>query len=281
MDLVNVRTFLAAAATGSFSEAASRVSASPSAVTERIKQLEHELRVRLFDRDKRGCRLTPSGRRFLVPAQQMLRAWQHGAEQAALPAQFSQALHVGGQHALWPTILIPWLMEMRAANPAISFRATAAAPAQLNRALEDADMDIAFHYDPIIRRGILIEELASDRLVLVTATPSTPWQSNFARIDWGESATAELRARVGDFPAAGLELDLGILSLDWLVQTGSSGFVPERLAVPYLQSGKLEKVDDMPTVEFAPFVCWRASMDQGLVREMIEIAKRWTGGLML
>lgn len=280
MDLVNVRTFLAAAAVGSFAEAAARVNASPSAITERIKQLEHELRVRLFERDKRGCRLTPSGRRFLIPAQQMLRAWQQGAEQAALPTRYSQALHVGGQHALWPTILIPWLVEMRTASPAIAFRATAAAPAQLNRALEDADMDIAFLYDPVMRRGIRVEELASDRLVLVTASPSIPWQDNFARIDWGETATAELRARIGDFPAAGLDLDLGIISLDWLVETGSCGFVPERLALPYLQTGKLEKVAEMPTVDFAPFVCWRASMDQGLVREMIAIAKHRAEGLL-
>lgn len=280
MDLVNVRTFLAASAVGSFSEAAARVNASPSAVTERIKQLEHELRVRLFERDKRGCRLTASGRRFLVPAQQMLRAWQQGAEQAALPTQYSQALHVGGQHALWPTILIPWLVDMRTANPAIAFRATAAAPAQLNRALEGADMDMAFLYDPVMRRGIRVEELASDRLVLVTASPSVPWQDNFTRIDWGETATAELRARIGDFPAAGLDLDLGILSLDWLVETGSCGFVPERLALPFLQTGKLEKVADMPTVDFAPFVCWRASMDQGLIRDMIAIAKARAEGLL-
>lgn len=279
MDLVNVRTFLAAAAVGSFAEAAARVNASPSAVTERIKQLEHELRVRLFERDKRGCRLTPSGRRFLIPAQQMLRAWQQGAEQAALPSQFSHALHIGGQHALWPTILIPWLTQLRAAQPTIAFRATAAAPTQLNRALEDADLDIAFMYDPIIRRGIRIEELASDRLVLVTANSGVPWQTNFVRIDWGESATSELRARIGDFPAAGLDLDLGILSLDWLVETRSSGFVPERLATPLLKAGKLERVPDTPSVDFAPFVCWRASMDHGLVSEMIAMAKQRVGEL--
>jgi len=280
MDLVNLRTFLAAAAAGSFADAAARVNASPSAVTERIKQLEHELRVRLFDRDKRGCRLTPSGRRFVVPAQQMLRVWQQAAEQVALPTQFTHALHIGGQHALWPSILIPWLKDVRAIKPDIAFRATAAAPTQLNRALEDAEMDMAFLYDPIFRRGILIEELAKDRLVLVTAAPSDPWQINFARIDWGESATAELRARIGDFPAPGLDLDLGILSIDWLVETGSSGFVPERLAMPYLQGGKLTKLDDVPSVDFAPFVCWRASMDQSLVRELVDMAKIHAGGLM-
>ncbi|MEH6759507.1 MAG: LysR family transcriptional regulator, partial [Parasphingorhabdus sp.] len=49
MDIIAFRTFLAAAETGSFAGAAQRVNASPSSVTERIKQLEHHLGARLFD----------------------------------------------------------------------------------------------------------------------------------------------------------------------------------------------------------------------------------------
>lgn len=280
MDVATIRTFLAAAAAGSFAEASTRVHASPSAVTERIKQLEHVLRVRLFDRDKRGCRLTAAGRRFLVPAQNLLRAWQQGCEQAALPLRFTQAVRVGGQHALWPSVLIPWLKNMRDARPDVAFRATAAAPAQLNRALEDEEMDLAFLYDPILRRGLRIEQLASDKLILVTARPSEPWQDNFTRIDWGENAAAELRARLGDLPAAGLDLDLGILSLDWLVETGSSGYVPERLAIPYLKVRKLSPVNAMPSLEFSPFVCWRASMDEDLISKMVAMAKQQMNGLL-
>ena len=137
MDIITIRTFLAAASGGSFAEASLRVHASPSAVTERIKQLEHDLRVRLFDRDKRGCRLTAAGRRFLDPAQKMLRAWQQGCEQAALPQRFGQMLRVGGQHALWPRLLMPWLNAMREARQDTAFHAIAAAPAQLNRAISE------------------------------------------------------------------------------------------------------------------------------------------------
>lgn len=280
MDIANIRTFLAAAAAGSFLEAASRVHISPSVVTERIKQLEHELRAKLFDRDKRGCRLTPAGRRFLAPAQNILRAWQLGCEQAALPPLFTGAAWIGGQHALWPSVLIPALNDFRRARPEIAIRATAAAPAQLNRALDDGDLDIAFLYDPLLRRGIRVEPLANDTLVLVTAAPDTPWQSNFARIDWGEKASVEIAARLGDLPSAGLELDLGILSLDWLVETCSSGYVPEQLAAPYLRAGRLHRLDHMPAIEFSPFVCWQTSMDAGLVSDIVETVKERMGGLL-
>lgn len=278
MDVVAIRTFLAAAAGGSFAEAAARVNASPSAVTERMKQLEHHLRVRLFDRDKRGCRLTRAGNRFLIPAQNMLRAWEQGCEQAALPARFSQSLRVGGQHALWPSVLIPWLKSMRAAEPETAFRAIAAAPAQLNRGLEDDELDLAFLYEPVIRQGLRIEQLAEDRLILVSANPETAWQDNFARIDWGENATAVLRARLGEWPGAGLELDLGILSLDWLVETGSCGYVPRRLAMANLQTGRLSQIEDAPEIEFSPYVCWRASLGADTIGGMIEKARQLMEG---
>lgn len=278
MDINTIRIFLAAASAGSFAEAAQRVNASPSAVTERIKQLEHRLRVKLFDRDKRGCRLTAEGRRLIVPAQNVLRAWQQASEQASLPPQFTQSLNIGGQYALWPSTLIPWLKTVRARRPDIAFRATAAAPAQLNRALDDEEMDFAFLYEPVLRRGLRMEQLTADRLILVTASPATDWRSNFTRIDWGENIQSELRARLGDLPAAGLDIDLGAHSLDWLIETSACGFVPERLARPYLRAGSLTLVKDMPSLQFSPCICWRASIDQDLAGEMVTIARDIVSG---
>jgi hypothetical protein len=109
--------------------------------------------------------------------------------------------------------------------------------------------------------------------VLVTARPATAWQENFVRIHWGENANAELTARLGDLPAPGLDLDLGVLSLEWLVETGSSGYVPERLAQRYFESGRLAAVADTPSIEFSPFVCWRSSLDSELTDRLVSLAK--------
>lgn len=273
MDVIIARTFLAAAEAGSFTAAAVRVHASPSAVTDRIKQLELLLGARLFERDKRGCRLTRAGTRLIEPAQSIVRAWELARARVNLPARFTETLRIGGQHALWPSLLIPWLNEVAIAEPRIAIRAIAAAPAQLNRALVEEDLDMAFLYDPIMRKGIRIEELTSDRLILVAARPDMDWRANFARFDWGENASAEISARLDDMPATGLELDLGILSLDWLVDTGSAGFVPERLASPYLKDGHLTRIEGIPNIEFSPFVCWRASLDRDLVDSLVHRAR--------
>ena len=273
MDVLLARTFVAAAEAGSFISAATRVHASPSAVTERIKHLEHMLGTRLFDRDKRGCRLTQAGERFVEPAQSMIRAWEVGCSRVNLPSRYHHNVRIGGQHALWPGLLIPTINDFTIARPDVATRATAAAPAQLNRALADDELDMAFLYDPIRRSGIRIEELATDRLVLVTSQPSRDWREIFVHFDWGESANAEIRARLDDLPPTGVELDLGILSLEWLTSNGGAGFVPERMAVRQICEGRLALVDGAVSLGFSPFVCWRKSLDRQIAETLVAMAK--------
>lgn len=273
MDIPTAKTFLAAAGSGSFLAAAQKVHASAPTVTERIKQLEHTLGVRLFDRDRRGCRLTAAGRRLIEPAEAFVRAWEEGCARVALPPRFESVLRVGGQHALWPTMLIPWLQAARVQFPEMAFRAAAAAPAHLNRAIAENELDLAFLYDPAPSEGLQIEEVTSDRLILVTADASRPWRENFVRIQWSERANADLAARLGLLPAPGLELDLGALSLDWLVETGASGFVPERLSLPYLTDKRLVRVKRSTTIGFSPYVCWRTNVNRALIDRLLSLAR--------
>lgn len=74
MDLDAVRTFVAAAGAGQFSEAAAGLSVTQQAVSKRIATLEKELGVLLFTRTARGAQLTAAGERFLPHARDLLRA---------------------------------------------------------------------------------------------------------------------------------------------------------------------------------------------------------------
>ncbi|MBK1784743.1 LysR family transcriptional regulator [Prauserella cavernicola] len=79
MDLDAVRTFVAVADTGQFSEAAFELSITQQAVSKRVAALEKELGVRLFDRVPRGSRLTIDGQAFLPHARGLLHAEQRAA----------------------------------------------------------------------------------------------------------------------------------------------------------------------------------------------------------
>jgi DNA-binding transcriptional LysR family regulator len=74
MDLEAVRTFVAAADTGRFQDAANGLAVTQQAVSKRIAGLERELAVRLFTRTARGAELTIDGQAFLPHARALIQA---------------------------------------------------------------------------------------------------------------------------------------------------------------------------------------------------------------
>src|SRR5260370_41243306 len=67
-DLKQLATFMAVAHTGSFSAAAERLYTTQPAVSNRIRELENSLGVRLFERTTRSCHLTAKGRSLIAYA---------------------------------------------------------------------------------------------------------------------------------------------------------------------------------------------------------------------
>ena len=76
MDLNAVRTFVEAADSGQFQEAAAALSITQQAVSKRVAGLEKDLGVRLFTRTARGAQLTIDGQAFLPHARELLRVAQ-------------------------------------------------------------------------------------------------------------------------------------------------------------------------------------------------------------
>lgn len=72
MDLVQLRMFCSVAETGSLARAAEMLHRVPSNLTTRLRQLEEEIGVDLFIREKQRIRLSPMGHNFLNYAQRIL-----------------------------------------------------------------------------------------------------------------------------------------------------------------------------------------------------------------
>ena len=270
MDISTFQTFLAAAATGSFSGAAQRVNASPSSVTERIKQLEYRLGTKLFIRDKRGCQLTPAGEKFMSPARQAVRAWEVARYEVSLPERFERSLSFGGQYFLWDRLLLGWLDDVREAIPDLALRVTAGAWARLNRDLAEGELDMIVVHDPVFRRDISAERLFEDQLVLVTAGDADCWKEDFVRIEWGRSLGLEIASRHGIATETGLILDLGQRSAKWLLANQKAGYMPKYLVAPFLEVGDLTIIEDAPRFEFPAYVCWREDTDAELAAEVVS-----------
>ena len=117
-NLLNVRTFLAAARLGSFAAAARSFAVSPSVVSKRINQLEHEFRVGLFHRSTRDLRLTEDGARLLPRCMKLLSEYDNMRDVAST-SEISGLLRVDAPGSVTAMVLGPIFCDFLAENPAV------------------------------------------------------------------------------------------------------------------------------------------------------------------
>lgn len=72
MEINRLKTFLIIVKTGSFKSAAERLFLSPRAVSKQMDQLENELKVKLFVRQRNNTELTEQGKSFIIAAQDIV-----------------------------------------------------------------------------------------------------------------------------------------------------------------------------------------------------------------
>lgn len=118
MDLDSLRCFTAAAETLNFRHASKRVALSPGAFSERLRRLEEELEVRLFERTTRRAQLTDAGRRLLPHAHQLIRDADRCGEIARdVGSVVPYELTLGTRFELGLSWLVPSLTELSRARP--------------------------------------------------------------------------------------------------------------------------------------------------------------------
>lgn len=264
MDVDLARTFLAIAETGSFLAATDRVYVTQSTVSARIKTLEDRLGKTLFERSKSGATLTPAGQQFLKHAQAMVRVWEHARLEIALPEGYESSLTIGGQYSLWAEFLIDWLANMRTAYPNIAIRAQFGFSDSLMDQLIDGTVDLGVMYTPQARPGFEVDLLFDDELVLVACEPGSSREParNYVMIDWGPEFRADHALNYPDISIPGTYLELGALSVDYLLKVSGSGYMPKRLIEEHLNRGQLFIVEDAPVFSYPAYAVYSTDLHE-------------------
>lgn len=172
-DLESLRCFLAVARTLHFRLAGEQLARSPAAVSDRVRRLEDDLGVELFDRTTRRVLLTDAGRRLVPHAEEVLAAAERCAAVArgdGDPLPFS--LTLGTRYELGMSWLVPALRPLAAARPERAVHLymgdTADLLDRLGRGGVDAAVLSTRPRDPRIRQ----EPLHEERYVLVAREPT-------------------------------------------------------------------------------------------------------------
>jgi DNA-binding transcriptional LysR family regulator len=110
MEIRNILTFQAVYKLSSFSKAADELGYSQSAVTMQMKQLESELKVRLFDRVGKTIVITNEGRRFMKYADEIVAAASNAVAELTAASAPSGELRIGILESVC-TVCLPQLLS--------------------------------------------------------------------------------------------------------------------------------------------------------------------------
>lgn len=270
MDTELARTFLAVAATGNFVAAAHRLHVTQSTVSARIHTLETTLGARLLQRGRNGAVLTPSGKRFLRHAKNLVRTLEQARHDVGLPQGYRDVLTISGRIALWEGFLPHWVAWMRDVAPDVSLRLEIGFETDIMQGLIEATVDIGVMYTPASRPGLMIERLFDETLLLVTHDLKRDWfDAGYIHIDWGPEFHAQFSAHYPDVAPPALTANIGWLGVQQAVNFGGSGYFPLRLIREHLEAGRLWRVPNSPSFKLPAYVVFArdaesATLDQGL-----------------
>lgn len=169
MELSDLLTFSTVARTGGITRAAAELNTVQSNVTQRVKALEAEIGVPLFERHSRGMTLTGAGRRLLPYAQRMAALSREAVLAARDDGEPKGPLAIGSMETTAAVRLPALLAEFHRRFPAVRLSVRTAPTADLVTEVLDGTLDGAFVAGPIEHAELSAETAFREELVLVTA----------------------------------------------------------------------------------------------------------------
>ena len=160
--------FLAVAEEQHFGRAAKRLGMSQPPLTDQIQTLEQALKVKLFERSRRGTKLTPEGAAIL-PAVKKFAEQLDRLELAVREAATGQRsmLTVGAITSAMVEVLPPLIEKMKAKHPDVTISMREIDSVEAVPLLQSGDIDLAFaRLEGDIGSGIKSMPLREDRLAV-------------------------------------------------------------------------------------------------------------------
>lgn len=175
MEFRQLQTFVTIAQEESFSRAAELLGYSQSAVTVQIRQLEEELKVRLFDRMGKRTVLTGQGRRLLEYAGCIIREVNRAKAALIREEELMEPLHVGTLESLCFSKLPPVLGYFRSNYPKVPIKITTASPKELIAMMEKNQLDLIYFLDRPRYSNNWNKELEVREPIVFVAAPDSPF----------------------------------------------------------------------------------------------------------
>ncbi|WP_234837439.1 LysR family transcriptional regulator [Sinorhizobium meliloti] len=186
MDLRHLRYVVAAARNGSFSAAGHELNVGQPIISKRIRELEDELGVFLFDRATSGARLTPTGEEFVVGASRIIDASERLSERAkASGAGKIGRLAIGYYKSMASRCFRLVLKTFRSNYPGVEVELLEASRAELKAGVTSGNIDLAIILGDTGRTQLL-DSMSLWSAHIMVAIPTDHALAEHSTIYWSE-----------------------------------------------------------------------------------------------
>jgi LysR family transcriptional regulator, cell division regulator len=285
MDASDLRVFQSVASAGSMSKAALELNTVQSNVTARIKALEDEMGLALFERTNRGVTLTAAGQRLLPFAARAAGLLDDAKRAVADDGTPSGTLTIGSLDTTAALHLSPVLSEFAAKYPAVDLTLRTGTTCELIDRVLDRTLEGAYICGPVNHRDLLADPFVREELVILTAPGITNFEVLSRKPDLkivvlkaGCSYRLHLEAMLARRGIVGVRL-LEFGTIEAIVACVSAGvgvtLLPRALLGSVWERGRL-RVHPMPndegTVETV-FIRHREAFVSSALRAFLDLAK--------
>jgi DNA-binding transcriptional LysR family regulator len=191
-DVLGIEAFLSVAEQGSFSRAASHLNVSQTAVSHRLRKLEENLGLQLFNRTTRQVTLTEAGAELLPKARTLVRDFE---QQVSLVCSRHRDMTEELSFACMPTIavhiLAPVFEEFKRRQPDARVRLFDKSATEIGETVSSGLAEFGIAILASNRWNLTSDPLFSDDYVCVSLVRFTPATANRIILDGALGARAE------------------------------------------------------------------------------------------
>ncbi|WP_427050628.1 LysR family transcriptional regulator [Paenibacillus sp. TC-CSREp1] len=184
MELSDIDIMLAVGRSGKISQAAKELNYAQSNVTTRIKKLEEEYQVQLFNRSSKGVMPTEKGEQFLAYAARIRNLLYDLEQEMTDPVEPSGTLRIGIVETAASRRFIDILNEYQILYPDVSISlVNATSPKVLRHKIESSELDGAFISGACVTEGLKVEYEMQDTVHIISKRTDPPLET-FCQISW-------------------------------------------------------------------------------------------------
>ena len=253
MDIQTLETFITLADTKSFTKTANQLFVAQSTVTNRINELEKELKLRLFSRTNRSVKLTTEGERFRIYAEKVLNLTETTLAEMTAEHRFGEHIRIGSADSIYEGHLAPRIKAFKDLHPETSLKISIGLSNHLLEQLQEDLLDVVFVYIPLKKASYHSALFKQDKLVLVTDIENKKYKRgitrdqlieenylmcNFALQDVGQY----IRKLFPRFHQFELEIDDCMKIMPYLLGKDNYTFLPKDMADTYIKENKLRQI---------------------------------------